>query len=72
MIIYITFTSSFNGYDKSSERVIFMPMLFGDLFDLNRDGKLDPVEQGMEFMLLDELMNEKDDAGESEKDEEDE
>ena len=49
-----------------------MPMLFGDLFDLNRDGKLDPVEQGMEFMLLDELMNEKDDAGESEKDEEDE
>jgi hypothetical protein len=32
--------------------------LFGDLFDLNDDGKVDCVEQGMEFMFLNEIMNE--------------
>ena len=29
--------------------------IFGDLFDLNGDGNLDCFEQGLEFMLLDEL-----------------
>ncbi len=29
--------------------------IFGDLFDLNGDGNLDALEQGLEFMLLDEL-----------------
>ena len=31
---------------------------FGDLFDFNGDGNLDCFEQGLEFMLLNELMNE--------------
>ena len=29
--------------------------IFGDLFDLNGDGNLGCFEQGLEFMLLDEL-----------------
>ncbi len=29
--------------------------IFGDLFDFNDDGNLDCFEQGLEFMLLDEL-----------------
>ena len=33
-------------------------VIFGDLFDLNGDGNLDCFEQGLEFMLLDELENE--------------
>lgn len=32
--------------------------IFGDLFDLNGDGNLDYFEQGLEFMLLDELLKE--------------
>jgi hypothetical protein len=32
--------------------------IFGDLFDLNGDGNLDCFEQGLEFMLLDELLKE--------------
>ena len=32
--------------------------IFGDLFDFNGDGNLDCFEQGLEFMLLNELMNE--------------
>ena len=32
--------------------------IFGDLFDLNGDGNLDCFEQGLEFMLLDELTKE--------------
>lgn len=32
--------------------------IFGDLFDLNGDTNLDALEQGLEFMLLDELINE--------------
>lgn len=32
--------------------------LFGNLFDFNDDGKVDCFEQGMEFMVLDEIMNE--------------
>ena len=34
--------------------------IFGDLFDLNDDGNLDCFEQGLEFMFLNELMNEED------------
>ena len=29
--------------------------IFGDFFDLNNDGNIDCLEQGLEFMLLDEL-----------------
>ena len=29
--------------------------IFGDMFDFNSDGNLDAFEQGLEFMLLDEL-----------------
>ena len=32
--------------------------IFGDLFDFNGDGNLDCFEQGLEFMLLDELTKE--------------
>jgi hypothetical protein len=32
--------------------------IFGDLFDFNGDGNLDCFEQGLEFMLLDELLKE--------------
>ena len=32
--------------------------IFGDLFDLNDDGNLDCFEQGLEFMLFDELLKE--------------
>ena len=35
--------------------------IFGDLFDLNGDGSLDALEQGLEFMLLNELSSEDDD-----------
>ena len=34
--------------------------IFGDLFDLNNDGNIDCLEQGFEFMLLNDLMNEED------------
>ena len=29
--------------------------IFGDMFDFNNDGNLDAFEQGLEFMILDEL-----------------
>ena len=32
--------------------------IFGNLFDFNGDGNLDCFEQGLEFMLLDELLKE--------------
>ena len=35
--------------------------IFGDLFDLNGDGNLDCFEQGLEFMLLNELSSENED-----------
>ena len=35
--------------------------VFGDLFDMNGDGKLDAMEQGLEYMLLDELSDVEDD-----------
>ena len=40
--------------------------IFGDMFDLNHDGNIDPSEEAMEFMLLDHLMMEKDHKEESE------
>ena len=30
--------------------------IFGDMFDLNNDGNLDVIEQGLEFMFIDELI----------------
>ena len=38
--------------------------IFGDVFDLNNDGNLDAFEQGMEFMLLDELTQDESDVSE--------
>ena len=35
--------------------------IFGDLFDFNGDGNLDYFEQGLEFMLLDELTSDDED-----------
>jgi hypothetical protein len=41
--------------------------IFGDLFDFNNDGNLDALEQGMEFMFLDQLTKaESDDSDEEE------
>ena len=34
--------------------------IFGDLFDFNGDGNLDCFEQGLEFMLLNDLTNKDD------------
>ena len=35
--------------------------IFGDMFDFNNDGNLDAFEQGLEFMLLDQLIKEESD-----------
>lgn len=35
--------------------------IFGDMFDLNNDGNLDALEQGLEFMLLDDLASDDED-----------
>ena len=35
--------------------------IFGDLFDFNGDGNLDALEQGLEFMLLDEITSDDED-----------
>lgn len=32
--------------------------IFGNLFDFNGDGRLDSIEQGMEFMALQHMMEE--------------
>ncbi len=40
--------------------------IFGDVFDFNNDGNLDAFEQGLEFMLLDQLT--KDDSDDSDND----
>ena len=40
--------------------------IFGRMFDLNRDGKLDPLERAMDFALFEELISE----DESDEDEE--
>ena len=39
--------------------------IFGDLFDFNGDGNLDALEQGLEFMLLNQLLTEGEDDDES-------
>lgn len=35
--------------------------IFGDMFNFNNDGNLDALEQGMEFMFLDQLTKEETD-----------
>lgn len=35
-----------------------MKGIFGDLFDFNRNGKLEPTEQAMEFALLQTIIDE--------------
>lgn len=42
--------------------------LFGDLFDFNGDGKLDWVEQAMEFQFIDSLMKDDEDEDDDEED----
>ncbi len=36
--------------------------IFGGMFDLDGDGKLDPLEQTLEFMAISELMKEDEDS----------
>ena len=36
---------------------MFEDGIFGGLFDLNNDGKLDAFEQGLEFMVISDLIN---------------
>ena len=40
---------------------MFEDGIFGGLFDIDGDGKLDPFEQGLEFMAISELLKEDDD-----------
>ena len=39
--------------------------IFGNLFDFNRDGKLDPLEQAMDFGLFVQMMEELDQEDET-------
>ena len=39
--------------------------IFGDMFDFNNDGNLDAFEQGLEFMLLDELTKDESDVSDN-------
>ena len=41
---------------------MFEDGIFGGMFDLNGDGKLDPFEQTLEFMAISELMEEDEDS----------
>ena len=43
---------------KSGKRGLEMSGIFGNLFDLNRDGKLDPLELTLEYSLLDNMQQE--------------
>ena len=43
-----------------------MKGLFGNLFDLDRDGKLDQMEKAMDYMLLTDMTKEEDDLVEEE------
>ena len=38
-----------------------MKGIFGDLFDFDGDGQLDPVEQAADFLLFNEMTKEEDD-----------
>ena len=40
---------------------MFKDGIFGGIFDLDGDGKLDSFEQGLEFMAISELLKEDDD-----------
>ena len=40
--------------------------IFGDMFDFNNDGNLDAFEQGLEYMLINELT--KDESDDSDND----
>ena len=35
--------------------------VFGDMFDFNNDGNLDALEQGLEFMFIDEITKDESD-----------
>ena len=37
--------------------------IFGDMFDLNGDGKIDAVESALEFAVFNEIFNEDSDDG---------
>lgn len=41
---------------------MFEDGIFGGIFDIDGDGKLDPFEQGLEFMAVSELMEENEDS----------
>ena len=43
-----------------------MKGIFGDLFDLDGNGRLDPVEREMEFAVIDDMMKEDEDPDEEE------
>ena len=38
---------------------------FGNLFDLNRDGKLGPVERAMDYALFEQVMKEEEEKKET-------
>ena len=42
---------------RSGGMEIKMKGFFGDLFDFNKNGKLDPAEQAMDFMAFNQVMN---------------
>ena len=42
--------------------IMFENGIFGGLFDLDGDGKLNAFEQGLEFMAISELMEEDEDS----------
>ena len=39
--------------------------IFCDMFDFNNDGNLDALEQGLEFMFLDQITKEESDASDN-------
>lgn len=46
-----------------------MSGIFGNMFDFNRDGKVDDFERAMEFMFIEEMLKDaSDDEGEFDKD----
>ena len=48
-----------------------MKGFFGNLFDMNNDGKLEGHERFMDFMLFNDIMKQADEEDEEEEDEED-
>ena len=41
---------------------MFKDGIFGGIFDLDGDGKLDPFEQGFQFVAISELLKEDEDS----------